>query len=75
MRFLAALARQAPALPVGCGAPGASWCLSLLASLSMLITQCMPGSAAQVLDMPSQDLGAPAHRKFDIEAWMPGLGR
>ena len=25
--------------------------------------------------MPTQDLGAPAHRKFDIEAWMPGLGR
>lgn len=29
----------------------------------------------KVLDMPTQDLGAPAHRKFDIEAWMPGLGR
>lgn len=26
----------------------------------------------QVLDMPTEDLGAPAHRKFDIEAWMPG---
>ena len=23
----------------------------------------------------SQDLGAPAYRKFDIEAWMPALGR
>ncbi len=30
---------------------------------------------AQVLDMPSGDLGAPAYRKFDVEAWMPGLGR
>uniref|UniRef100_A0A061QX49 serine--tRNA ligase n=1 Tax=Tetraselmis sp. GSL018 TaxID=582737 RepID=A0A061QX49_9CHLO len=29
----------------------------------------------KVLDMPSCDLGAPAYRKFDIEAWMPGLGR
>lgn len=25
--------------------------------------------------MPSGDLGAPAYRKFDVEAWMPGLGR
>ncbi|KAF6255001.1 putative seryl-tRNA synthetase [Scenedesmus sp. NREL 46B-D3] len=29
----------------------------------------------KVLDMPSGDLGAPAYRKFDVEAWMPGLGR
>lgn len=29
----------------------------------------------QVLDMPAPDLGAPAYRKFDVEAWMPGLGR
>ncbi|XP_028663420.1 serine--tRNA ligase, mitochondrial [Erpetoichthys calabaricus] len=28
----------------------------------------------RVLDMPTQELGAPAHRKFDIEAWMPGRG-
>ncbi|KAG0423754.1 hypothetical protein HPB47_000480 [Ixodes persulcatus] len=25
-----------------------------------------------VLDMPPSDLGQPAYRKFDIEAWMPG---
>lgn len=25
--------------------------------------------------MASVDLGAPAYRKFDVEAWMPGLGR
>lgn len=25
--------------------------------------------------MASGDLGAPAYRKFDVEAWMPGLGR
>ena len=30
---------------------------------------------AQVLDMPSGDLGAPAYRKFDVETWMPGLKR
>lgn len=29
----------------------------------------------KVLDMPSGDLGAPAYRKFDVEAWMPGLKR
>ncbi|KAL7262558.1 hypothetical protein ACSBR1_000843 [Camellia fascicularis] len=23
----------------------------------------------------SEDLGAPAYHKFDVEAWMPGLGR
>ncbi|KAK4749488.1 hypothetical protein SAY87_026937 [Trapa incisa] len=29
----------------------------------------------KTLDMASGDLGAPAYRKFDVEAWMPGLGR
>ena len=29
----------------------------------------------KVLDMPTEDLGAPAYRKFDIEAWMPALER
>ncbi|XP_076308918.1 seryl-tRNA synthetase, mitochondrial [Tachypleus tridentatus] len=28
----------------------------------------------RLLDMPASDLGAPAYRKFDIEAWMPGRG-
>ncbi|MCP5059355.1 MAG: serine--tRNA ligase [bacterium] len=28
----------------------------------------------QVIDIASGDLGAPAFRKFDIEAWMPGRG-
>ncbi|KAI0308190.1 seryl-tRNA synthetase [Multifurca ochricompacta] len=27
-----------------------------------------------VLDMPTEELGASAHRKYDIEAWMPGRG-
>ena len=25
--------------------------------------------------MASHDLGAPAYRKYDVEAWMPGMGR
>ncbi|CAA3016824.1 serine--tRNA ligase, chloroplastic mitochondrial [Olea europaea subsp. europaea] len=29
----------------------------------------------RTIDMATQDLGAPAYRKFDVEAWMPGLGR
>uniref|UniRef100_A0A8D2Q5P9 serine--tRNA ligase n=1 Tax=Varanus komodoensis TaxID=61221 RepID=A0A8D2Q5P9_VARKO len=29
----------------------------------------------KVLDMPTQELGLPAYRKFDIEAWMPGRGK
>ncbi|SCV03492.1 LAME_0H10858g1_1 [Lachancea meyersii CBS 8951] len=32
------------------------------------------GITAKVLNMPANDLGAPAYRKFDIEAWMPGRG-
>uniref|UniRef100_A0A1I7YZ85 serine--tRNA ligase n=1 Tax=Steinernema glaseri TaxID=37863 RepID=A0A1I7YZ85_9BILA len=30
------------------------------------------GLHCRLLDMPTQELGAPASRKFDIEAWMPG---
>ncbi|XWS21474.1 hypothetical protein CRYUN_Cryun30bG0057700 [Craigia yunnanensis] len=29
----------------------------------------------KTLDMATGDLGAPAYRKFDVEAWMPGLKR
>lgn len=25
--------------------------------------------------MPTHELGAPAYRKYDIEVWMPGMGR
>lgn len=32
------------------------------------------GIAYRVLDTCTGDLGAPAYRKFDIEAWMPGRG-
>jgi seryl-tRNA synthetase len=27
-----------------------------------------------VIDTPSGDLGGPAYRKYDLEAWMPGRG-
>ncbi|KAG8552744.1 hypothetical protein GDO81_003030 [Engystomops pustulosus] len=29
----------------------------------------------QVLEMPSEELGLPAYRKCDLEAWMPGRGK
>ena len=29
----------------------------------------------RVIDIASADLGAPAYRKFDLEAWMPGRGQ
>ena len=28
----------------------------------------------RVIDVATADLGAPAYRKFDIEAWLPGRG-
>ncbi len=30
------------------------------------------GLRIRTLDMPTEELGASAHRKFDVEAWMPG---
>jgi seryl-tRNA synthetase len=30
------------------------------------------GLHVQTIDMPPHELGAPAYRKYDIEAWMPG---
>lgn len=32
------------------------------------------GIPYKVIDTPSEDLGGPAYRKFDLEAWMPGRG-
>ncbi|GJJ09776.1 hypothetical protein Clacol_004000 [Clathrus columnatus] len=29
----------------------------------------------RILDMPTEELGASAYRKYDIEAWMPGRGK
>lgn len=33
------------------------------------------GLTVRVLDMPTEELGASAYRKFDMEAWMPGRGK
>ena len=32
------------------------------------------GIPYRVIDTPSGDLGGPAYRKYDLEAWMPGRG-
>ncbi|KAL4241658.1 Class II Aminoacyl-tRNA synthetase/Biotinyl protein ligase (BPL) and lipoyl protein ligase (LPL) [Abortiporus biennis] len=32
------------------------------------------GFPFRILDMPTEELGASAYRKYDIEAWMPGRG-
>eukprot|EP00038_Savillea_parva_P014709 m.217078 g.217078 ORF g.217078 m.217078 type:complete len:318 (+) comp28855_c0_seq1:486-1439(+) len=47
------------------------------AQLEALLAQQMAlcdelGLHYRVLDMPTLELGAPAYRKYDIEAWMPG---
>ena len=31
-------------------------------------------SSLRVLEMATEELGGPAHRKLDIEVWMPGRG-
>lgn len=31
------------------------------------------GFCFRILDMPTEELGAPAYRKYDMEAWMPGM--
>ncbi|KAK8870040.1 serine-tRNA ligase [Kwoniella newhampshirensis] len=33
------------------------------------------GLTVRVLDMPTEELGASAQRKYDMEAWMPGRGK
>ncbi|RLV89403.1 Serine--tRNA ligase mitochondrial [Spathaspora sp. JA1] len=33
------------------------------------------GIMAKVMNMPTSDLGSPAMKKYDIEAWMPGRGK
>ncbi|WWC61444.1 serine-tRNA ligase [Kwoniella dejecticola CBS 10117] len=33
------------------------------------------GLSVRVLDMPTEELGASASRKYDMEAWMPGRGK
>lgn len=46
--------------------------LELLAIEEEIFTKL--GVPYRVLDICSGDLGGPAYRKFDIEAWMPGRG-
>lgn len=61
----------------GVTAPGleqSSQLLDEFLSLQMEILTEL-GLHFRVLDMPTQELGLPAYRKFDIEAWMPGRGR
>lgn len=43
--------------------------------VTRLLILCLRGHASRVLDMPTEELGASAHRKYDIEAWMPGRGK
>ncbi|XP_008290390.1 serine--tRNA ligase, mitochondrial [Stegastes partitus] len=41
-------------------------------SVGSMPSLCLCVFSFRVLDMPTQELGPPAHRKYDIEAWMPG---
>ncbi|VDM41869.1 unnamed protein product [Toxocara canis] len=45
--------------------------LNELVSIQCSISESL-GLHCRLLDMPTEELGAPAARKFDIEAWMPG---
>lgn len=46
-----------------------------LAIIIMYITNSLYCSLFfSVLDMSTEELGAPAYRKFDVEVWMPGRG-
>lgn len=47
--------------------------LEQLKNLQQDIVQSL-GLTAKVLNMPANDLGAPAFKKYDIESWMPGRG-
>ncbi|CAM9112316.1 unnamed protein product [Bubo scandiacus] len=47
----------------------------IFAELGLHLSVSASGGVPVVLDMPTQELGLPAYRKFDIEAWMPGRGK
>jgi seryl-tRNA synthetase len=47
--------------------------LAELVSLQQEIVKGL-GLVYRVLDMPSEELGNSAYRKYDVEAWMPGRG-
>lgn len=59
---------------VGSNSPGASEdLLEELRSIQQTVLSGL-GLTYRVLDMSTEELGASAHRKYDIEAWMPGRG-
>ena len=64
-----------------------SWTHSLPCCFSVVCSRALPplrllrfpsllccAFLCRVLEIPSEDLGAPAHRKVDMESWMPGRG-
>jgi seryl-tRNA synthetase len=63
----------------GGGAPAAPPCAASEAVFARLVDAQASllaelGLHARVLDMPTEELGAPAFRKVDMEVWMPGRG-
>ncbi|EPQ60371.1 seryl-tRNA synthetase [Gloeophyllum trabeum ATCC 11539] len=48
----------------------------MMDEMKQLQTQIFEGLGLtfRVLDMPTEELGASAYRKYDMEAWMPGRG-
>ncbi|KDN52699.1 seryl-tRNA synthetase [Tilletiaria anomala UBC 951] len=58
---------------VVCNASQSDEILEELRSLQEHIISSL-GIPYRVLNMPSEELGASAYRKYDIEAWMPGRG-
>lgn len=59
---------------VGTSSPGESeLVLDCLLRIQQEVLQSL-GLTYRCLDMPTEELGASAFRKYDIEAWMPGRG-
>ncbi|WVQ71514.1 serine-tRNA ligase [Cryptococcus sp. DSM 104548] len=52
---------------------GSEKCMEELKEIQKEVAQGL-GLSVRVLDMPTEELGASAHRKYDMEAWMPGRG-
>lgn len=50
-------------------------CVSSLCFFSPIFQKGFADHFLRVLDMPTEELGASAHRKYDMEAWMPGRGK
>ncbi|CCL98119.1 uncharacterized protein FIBRA_00113 [Fibroporia radiculosa] len=58
---------------VACEARASEAIMEQLRQLQIEIFEGL-GFPFRVLDMPTEELGASAYRKYDIEAWMPGRG-